>query len=94
MKSNLVRVEDLKNLLESSQVRFPDSPLLWVRDVAAYLNLKLVTEPPVEGDILGGEPSTALTANMKKVINVMLQKCSDDQFIKKKTFLTPKTGDS
>merc|ERR1712123_61880 len=40
VKENL-RVEDLKNLLESSQVRFPDSPLLWVRDIAAYLNLKL-----------------------------------------------------
>merc|ERR1711970_866872 len=82
VKENL-RVEDLKNLLESSQVRFPDSPLLWVRDVAAYLNLKLVTQPAVEGDILGGEPSTALTANMKKVINVMLQKCSDSM---KETF--------
>merc|ERR1712123_176923 len=82
VKENL-RVEDLKNLLESSQVRFPDSPLLWVRDIAAYLNLKLVTMPPVEGDILGGEPSTALTANMKKVINVMLQKCSDSM---KETF--------
>lgn len=82
VKENL-RVEDLKNLLESSQVRFPDSPLLWVRDVAAYLNLKLVTQPPTEGDILGGEPSTALTANMKKVINVMLQKCSDSM---KETF--------
>jgi len=76
VKENL-RVEDLKNLLESSQVRFPDSPLLWIRDVAAYLNLKLVTNPVVDGDILGGEPSTALTSNMKKVINVMLQKCSD-----------------
>lgn len=82
VKENL-RVEDLKNLLESSQVRFPDSPLLWVRDVAAYLNLKLVTQPPTEGDLLGGEPSTALTANMKKVINVMLQKCSDSM---KETF--------
>ena len=82
VKENL-RVEDLKNLLESSQVRFPDSPLLWVRDVAAYLNLKLVTQPAVEGDILGGEPCTALTANMKKVINVMLQKCSDSM---KETF--------
>eukprot|EP00092_Neocalanus_flemingeri_P036346 GFUD01039569.1.p1 GENE.GFUD01039569.1~~GFUD01039569.1.p1 ORF type:complete len:658 (+),score=187.25 GFUD01039569.1:206-2179(+) len=82
VKENL-RVEDLKNLLESSQTRFPDSPLLWVRDVAAYLNIKLVTQPPTEGDILGGEPSTALTANMKKVINVMLQKCSDSM---KETF--------
>jgi len=76
VKANL-RVEDLKNLVESSQQRFPDSPLLWLRDVAAFLNLKLVTEPPVEGDLLGGLPSSALTANMKKVISVMLGKVQD-----------------
>jgi len=78
-----LRVEDLKNLIESSQTRFPDSPLLWLRDVAAYLNLKLVTDPPTEGDLLGGLPSSALTVNMRKVINVMLGKCSDSM---KETF--------
>ena len=26
-----VRVEDLKNLLELTKTRFPDSPLLWLR---------------------------------------------------------------
>jgi len=75
-----VRVEDLKNLVESSQARFPDSPLLWLRDVAAFLNLKLVTEPPLEGDnlsVMGGLPSSALTANMKKVISVLLGKVGD-----------------
>jgi len=41
VKENL-RVEDIKNLLEMSQTRFPDSPLLWLRDVATYLNQKLV----------------------------------------------------
>jgi hypothetical protein len=78
-----MRVEDLKNLIESSQQRFPDSPLLWLRDVAAYLNLKLVTDPPTEGDILGGLPASALTVNMRKVINVMLGKCTDSM---KETF--------
>jgi len=77
VKAN-VRVEDLKNLVESSQTRFPDSPLLWLRDVAAYLNIKLVTDPVVgESDLVSGLPSVALTANMRKVINVMLQKCSE-----------------
>jgi len=73
-----VRVEDLKNLVESSQTRFPDSPLLWLRDVAAYLNIKMVTDPPVgETELVSGLPSTALTANMRKVINVMLQNCTE-----------------
>jgi len=77
---SMVRVEDLKNLVESSQARFPDSPLLWLRDVAAFLNIKLVTEPPAETDdfgVLGGLPSGALTANMKKVISVMLGKVQE-----------------
>ena len=30
-----------------------------------------------EETLLGGGPATALTVNMKKVINVMLQKCSE-----------------
>ena len=80
-------MEDLKNLLETSQARFPDSPLLWLRDVATFLNQKLVTEPEVsvtDLDLFGGDPASALTANMRKVINVMLQKCSDSM---KETFL-------
>jgi len=82
-----LRVEDLKNLLETSQARFPDSPLLWLRDVATFLNQKLVTEPEVsvaDLDLFGGDPASALTANMRKVINVMFQKCSDTM---KETFL-------
>ena len=80
-------MEDLKNLLETSQARFPDSPLLWLRDVATFLNQKLVTEPAVsvtDMELFGGDPASALTANMRKVINVMFQKCSDSM---KETFL-------
>merc|ERR1719348_2581750 len=79
-----VRVEDLKNLLETAQTRFPDSPLLWLRDLAAYLNLNLVCQNQEEYSIFGGDPSSFLTANMRKVINVMVQKCSDSM---KETFL-------
>lgn len=71
VKKNL-RVEDIKNLIDSTQQRFPDSPLLWLRDIAAYLNLKLVTDPPLKETVLTGGPMTALTANMRKVINVMI----------------------
>ena len=63
-----MRVEDLKNLVETSQTRFPDSPLLWLRDVATFLNQKLVTDPVVsvaDFDVFGGDPSSSLTANMR-----------------------------
>ena len=79
------RVEDLKSLLEESQTKFPDSPLLWLRDVATYLNQKLATSSPDESfGILSGEPVSVLTANLRKVINCqLLQKCSDSM---KETF--------
>ena len=73
--------------METSQARFPDSPLLWLRDLATFLNQKLVTEPAIsvpDLDTFGGDPASALTANMRKVINVMLQRCSDSM---KETFL-------
>jgi len=81
-----LRVEDLKNLLDATQQKFPDSPLLWLRDIAAYLNLKLVTDPPMKEQVLAGGPMMALTANMRKVINVMLNNC--DQGVKESFFET------
>ena len=66
-----------------SQTRFPDSPLLWLRDIATYLNQKLVYTNQDEFTNFGGDPSSILTANMRKVINVMFQKCSDSM---KETF--------
>lgn len=81
-----LRVDDLKSLLEESQTKFPDSPLLWLRDVATYLNQKLVVSPsPAEPvGLLSGEPQSVLTANIRKVINCqLLQKCSESM---KETF--------
>merc|ERR1712080_598534 len=48
-----VRVEDLKNLIEEVQLRWPDSPLLWLRDVALYLNHALTAQEE-SSDVLGG----------------------------------------
>jgi len=72
-----LRVEDLKLLIEEVQQRWPDSPLLWLRDVATYLNLNLVSQTECVGDVLGGSPASALTANMRKVIGAMLAKAEE-----------------
>ncbi len=66
------------------------SPLLWVRDVAAYLNIKLtIEEPPAAtntsstttssteaDDCLSDMPLAALSQNMRKLIISMLSNCS------------------
>jgi len=85
VKENL-RADDLKKLLEESQNKFPESPLLWLRDVTTYLNQRLATSGSDEQvGILSGEPTSVLTASIRKVINSqLLQKCSDSM---KETFI-------
>jgi len=85
VKENL-RADDLKKLLEESQNKFPESPLLWLRDVTTYLNQRLATTSSDEQiGILSGEPTSVLTASIRKVINSqLLQKCSDSM---KETFI-------
>ena len=61
------------------QIRWPESPLLWLRDVAQYLNVALITSQQEEPskEVLGGQPLSALTANMRKVISAMLSGCEE-----------------
>jgi len=72
VKMNL-RVEDLKQLIDVCQTKFPDAPILWLRDLASYLNIKLVNKSSSEFGIFSGEPLSALSPNMKRVIVGMVQ---------------------
>jgi len=47
-----------------------------LRDVALYLNHALTAQEE-SSDVLGGEPVVALTANMRKVLGAMLNKCEE-----------------
>jgi len=74
-----IKLDELRGIIEEVQQRWPDSPLLWLRDVAQYLNFALVTSQEEElcKEALGGEPLSALTANMRKVISAMLSRCEE-----------------
>jgi len=74
-----IKLDELRSIIEEVQQRWPDSPLLWLRDVAQYLNFALVTgqEEELCKEALGGEPLSALTANMRKVIGAMLSRCEE-----------------
>jgi len=82
-KMNL-RVDDIKHLIESCQKKFPDSPLLWLRDLASYLNLKLINDDDSEPSLFDGMPLSALSQNMKKAIYGMVQGLPDSM---KETYL-------
>jgi len=74
-----IKLDDLRNIIEEVQLRWPESPLLWLRDVAQYLNVALITSQQEEPskEVLGGQPLSALTANMRKVISSMLSGCEE-----------------
>ena len=40
-----IRVNDFKKAIESTMTHFPDSPLIWIKDIAYYINDKLQFEP-------------------------------------------------
>jgi len=68
-----VKLDDVKKMLENSQGLFPDSPILWLRDIAAYFNIKLVHEGSSEVGIFEGAPLSALSANVKKILYAIVQ---------------------
>ena len=72
-------LDNLVTLPLQVQLRWPESPLLWLRDVAQYLNVALITSQQEEPskEVLGGQPLSALTANMRKVISSMLSGCEE-----------------
>ena len=72
-------LDSLVTLPLQVQARWPESPLLWLRDVAQYLNVALITSQQEElsKEVLGGQPLSALTANMRKVISAMLSGCEE-----------------
>jgi len=74
-----IKLDELRNIIEEVQLRWPESPLLWLRDVAQYLNVALITSQQEEPskEVLGGQPLSALTANMRKVISAMLSGCEE-----------------
>jgi len=72
VKTNL-RLEDVKQLIDICQTRFPDMPVLWLRDLASYLNIKLVNQGSSEFDLVSGLPLAAFSQNIKKALVSMIQ---------------------
>lgn len=79
-----LRVDEIKQLIEKGQNQFPDSPLLWLRDLASHLNINLVNTDKTELGIFDGLPLSALTKNMKLSIYAMVQGVSESMQV---TFL-------
>ncbi|CAL4098844.1 unnamed protein product [Meganyctiphanes norvegica] len=73
-------VNEMQNLLDVVVSRFIDSPLIWLKDLASYLNVRLnpVTSPdPAFRGSPPGFPTCLLQPPVKKLIIETLSGCSD-----------------
>jgi hypothetical protein len=74
-----VSVPELKNLLETVRNRYPESPVLWLRDAAAYFNLALATDQPIQlaGKAFSEKPLSLLTKETRKTLTLLLEQISE-----------------
>ena len=72
-----VSVNELKALLEKVRNRYPENPILWIRDAAAYFNVALATESPVPLTSFSDQPLSLLTKETRKTLTALFEQCPD-----------------
>ncbi|XP_043285072.1 transmembrane protein 214-A [Venturia canescens] len=70
--SNGINVDELNELLENDKLKFPDAPLIWLKDMVSYLDAKI----PAEKDELGflKQPETYPLSFISKAVRTSLEK--------------------
>lgn len=75
-----LKVSDFEKVSEETKVKFPDMPLIWLKDIAYYLNEKF---PPTEPeDVLFSDksieyPSSAIPKNVRDFIVRNIRQCPE-----------------
>lgn len=72
-----VSVNELKTLLEKVRDRYPENPILWIRDAAAYFNVALATESPVPLTSFSEHPLSLLTKETRKTLTALFEQCPE-----------------
>ncbi|XP_076238618.1 transmembrane protein 214 [Calliopsis andreniformis] len=69
---NAIDLEELQDVLASGQIRFPEGPLIWLKDLAAYLNVKIPIDK--EDPTFSGKPKDYPLSIVPKQIRSVLEK--------------------
>nr|XP_033332870.1 transmembrane protein 214-A [Megalopta genalis] len=69
---NMINVDELSNVLTNGQTRFPEAPLIWLKDLAAFLNLKIPVDK--EDAVFSGKPKDYPLSIVPKPIYSILDK--------------------
>ncbi|KAK3783194.1 hypothetical protein RRG08_046987 [Elysia crispata] len=72
--------QELENILSQSQIKFPDNPDVWLKDLASFLNLKLENVKETDDFYKGkpqGFPLALLPQTSQKVLNSVVKRFSN-----------------
>lgn len=72
---NMINVAELHNVFINSQTRFPEAPLIWLKDLAAFLNIKIPIDK--EDVIFSGKSKDYPLSIIPKSISSILEKAID-----------------
>ncbi|XP_060814632.1 transmembrane protein 214-A [Bombus pascuorum] len=72
---NVINAEELRNVFTSSQTKFPEAPLIWLKDLAAFLNMKIPVDK--EDAVFSGKPKDYPLSIVPKTISSILEKAID-----------------
>lgn len=72
---NMINVAELHNVFINSQTRFPEAPLIWLKDLAAFLNIKIPVDK--EDVIFSGKSKDYPLSIIPKSISSILEKAID-----------------
>lgn len=69
---NMIDADEIRNVLTTGQTRFPEAPLIWLKDLAAFLNVKIPVDK--EDAIFSGKPKDYPLSIVPKPISSTLEK--------------------
>ncbi|KAG7200304.1 hypothetical protein KM043_017769 [Ampulex compressa] len=72
---NLINPTELSDVLATGQARFPEAPLIWLKDLAAFLNVKIAIDK--EDAVFSGKPQDYPLSIVPKTIYATLEKAID-----------------
>ncbi|XP_032669571.1 transmembrane protein 214-A isoform X1 [Odontomachus brunneus] len=69
---NAIDIKELNNVLATAQARYPEAPLIWLKDLAAFLNVKIPIDK--EDAIFSGKPKDYPLSLVPKTISSTLER--------------------
>ncbi|KAK2576810.1 hypothetical protein KPH14_005446 [Odynerus spinipes] len=69
---NAINAEEFSNILATGRLQFPEAPLIWLKDLAAYLNIKIPIEK--EDATFSGKPKDYPLSIVPKSVSSTMEK--------------------